>query len=406
MPTFSASNFGCRLNQAETSLWIQRLQEAGWTFLPSWKGSDYLLINGCTLTQRADAEIRRFIRQVRKGSPRTRLVVAGCFVHTHRTFLSDEGVDLVFPNEAKDSLPETLISAPTAPLSTPTPTLARGFLKINDGCDYRCRYCIIPSVRGPARSLAEEAVEERLRQLLRLGHREIVVTGINILTYRREEGVDEGFLRLLERLLALSPSFYLRLTSLDPRAFSPRLAGFLVSEPRVAAHFHLSLQNGSPKILRAMGRPEEADRYSRILSLLAKKEDRLLAADYIVGFPGEGEEEFQEGLAFLEGSPLDYLHIFPYSPRPGTPAALLKRPHSASVKERVQRLRRFHEERFSLFCRREVGRVLKGVIIRAGEVLTENYMEVQVGKEISTEREGVFVEMTGVGRGKILSLLP
>ena len=410
MPVFSAYNFGCRLNQAELSSWIREFKNRGFIYSPQKENIDFLIVHTCTLTKRADSEIRRLIRHLKRENPDLKIIVAGCMVHTHREFFKKNNVDLIFDNTEKNNLVNKTISnfnfhANISPVNHEK-YLSRGFLKIADGCDYGCSYCIIPYVRGRAVSFPEERIEHNLRGLLDEGYREIVITGVNIAFYKMEEGIKNGFLNLLKRLVKLRGDFYLRLTSLDPRLMNDKLMDFLVNEDKIASHFHISIQNGSEKVLKRMRRWVPIKRYYEILETLDKKRDVLLSADYIVGFSGEDDVEFEKGRKFLENSSLNYLHIFRFSPREGTTAAKMKHPPQRIAKERYNVLKEFHRKRYENFITSKIGKELRAILIGKNKALTENYINTKISSSARESGEMVKIKILKEenlkARGKIV----
>ncbi len=383
MELFSAYNFGCRLNQAELSSWIRDFEKRGIFFSKEIKKAKFILIHSCTLTKRADAEIRRFYRHLKKEYPDKKFVIAGCMSNSLRDYFYKSNVDLILDNKEKKELVKRVISHFDLKTEKSNPQkkyLSRGFLKIADGCNYGCTYCIIPYVRGKATSIEEQTIENNLKELLNYGYREIVITGVNIAYYKRELGEKGAFLKLLKKLVNIPEDFYLRLTSLDPRLMNRELLDFLIKEEKIAAHFHISIQNGSEKVLKKMGRWMPIKKYLEILDKLNKKENVLLSADYIVGFAGEDDMEFEKGKKFLEDSPLNYLHIFRFSPREGIPAAKMKHPPERIAKERYDILKNFHENRYSTFINSFINKKLRGIIINKNRVLTENYIDTLIEK--------------------------
>ena len=395
MAVFSAYNFGCRLNQAELSSWIREFKKRGFIYSPKKDNIDFLIVHTCTLTKRADSEIRRLIRHLKREKPNLKIIVAGCMVHTHREFFKKNKVDLILDNIEKNDLVDKTIKYFNLQSDIPTVKqgkyLSRGFLKIADGCNYGCTYCIIPYVRGKAVSISEDRIEHNLRTLIEKGYQEIVITGVNIAFYKMEEGIKNGFLNLLKRLVKVRGDFYLRLTSLDPRLMNDKLVDFLINEDKIASHFHISIQNGSEKVLKRMGRWVPIKKYYEILEKLNKKRDVLLSADYIVGFSGEDDVEFEKGRKFLENSQLNYLHIFRFSPREGTPAAKMKHPPQRIAKERYDILKEFHRKRYGDFISSKIGKELRAILISKNRALTENYINTKIS--FSTQESGDIVNV-------------
>ncbi len=398
---FSVHSFGCRLNQAEVLSWIRELKLKGYLYTKSIEDSTIHIVNTCTLTERADRDVRKYIKKFSKKYPEKTFVVTGCFVEHYKNELKSTSNVLFLPNSEKEKISELFkeIEEEKNSLYRRDYRL-RGFLKINDGCNFRCSYCIIPYVRGRARRREIEDIEKDFRYFLESGYKEIVLSGINITYYGKEEKPYTSLRKLLERLLKYDGDYILRLSSLDPRFTDDELVEFIVEEEKIAPHFHVSIQNGSEKILRDMNRPFSVEKYHELINNLKKKKNVLVSADYIVGYPTESEKDFNDGLKFLESSKIDYLHIFPFSPRPKTKAYDLKRLNERVLKEREEVLREFHKKRYSDFKARFKGEVLRSIAISKKKVLTENYIYVELNGELHEDNLGelFYVKIVDVGK--------
>ena len=398
-PSFAIRNFGCRVNQAEAFDWAETFREAGLRHEDDWGRSDLVLVNSCTLTSRADRDVKKFIRKVSRENPRARLVVTGCFAESAQAEVQGmPQVVLVLPNAEKPGLAGrvmSLLGGPARgggedPAWSGAPFRSRAHLKVQDGCDNRCTFCIIPSVRGRSTSLGEEEAVARVRNLVGRGFREIVLAGIHLSSYgenRMPPGSLLGLLRELEKIEGLGR---LRLSSLDPRRTDAALLEHVAGNPKICQHFHFSLQHASGRVLREMGRGDGADACLSHLSALRKRSpDASLGADIITGFPGETEDDFACLRDFLRRSPLRYFHVFSYSRRAGTPAADRPQVPGSLKKLRSLALRRLSLETDHGFRNSFAGRVLDGVVIRPGagrraprgggtDVLTGNAIRVTV----------------------------
>ncbi len=425
MPSLAVRNFGCRVNQAEAFAWTEALLDEGVHLEPDWSRSDIVLVNSCTLTGRADRDVRKFIRKVARDNPAARLVVTGCYAERAPTEVAVlPGVVAVLPNAAKDGLPQRVLEfvgadgngpravRPGRPVPGPDvngdPEAAlrkRAFLKVQDGCDNRCAFCVIPGVRGRSVSVRPDVVRARVRDLAGRGFREMVLAGIHLSSYGRDlepRGSLPGLLRELGTVPGLGR---IRLSSLDPGKTDGELIETITAEPKVCRHFHLSLQHASARILRLMGRAGGPDRYAATLGELRRRApDAALGADVIAGFPGETVDDFRELRDFLERSPLTYFHVFSFSPRRGTPAAERPGLPDGVVTARAAALRRLSAEKDLRFRERFSGRELEAVVIRnAGrdaEVLTDNDIRVRVPACPAPEREFVRVGIVRVLPGR------
>jgi threonylcarbamoyladenosine tRNA methylthiotransferase MtaB len=403
-PTVAFTTLGCRVNQADTQHLQGSLEALGFRTVPVEASPDVVVVNTCTVTARAELSDRRAIRRAARLNPRARVVVTGCWAQTDPQGVAAlGGIDLVVGNAGKPRLPALLagllVSTPAAPrievapvtpapLPLPAPAgggRARAFLKVQDGCQHRCAFCIVPAARGASRSLVPEVVEEEARRLLEAGHPELVLTGVDLGRYGADLTPRGSLAALLGRLVALPGLRWLRLSSMLPAYFSEPVLEIVTGSPVMAPHLHVPLQSGSDRVLRAMRRPYTAAGYRRVVERLAGAIPRLgLGADVIAGFPGETAADFGETLDLVETLPFTYLHVFPYSPRPGTEAARHPAPVApAVVAERARRLRETaaaHNRRFrrTLVGRSEDVLVLETRDRASGELvgLTGNYVEV------------------------------
>ncbi len=398
---FSVHSFGCRLNQAEVLSWIKELKSKGYHYTKNVEESSVHIVNTCTLTERADRDVRKYIKKFSQKYSEKTLILTGCFVEHYKNELKSTSNVLFLSNSEKEKIPELFKGVKEKKFSLfRRDYRLRGFLKINDGCNFRCSYCIIPYVRGRAKRREPKDIEKDFKYFLESGYREIVLSGINITYYGKEKKPYTSLRKLLERLLEYDGDYILRLSSLDPRFTDDELVEFVVEEERIAPHFHISIQNGSEKILRDMNRPFSVEKYHELINRLKKKKNVLVSADYIVGYPTENEKDFSDGFKFLESSKIDYLHIFPFSPRPGTKAYSLKELDEKVLKEREKILREFHRKRYSDFKARFKGKVLRSIAISKKKVLTENYIYVELNGEVSENELGNLLSVVIIDVGK------
>jgi threonylcarbamoyladenosine tRNA methylthiotransferase MtaB len=403
MPSFSIQNFGCRVNQAEAFSWAEELELGGMRLEEDPTRADLVVVNTCTLTARADRDVRKFIRRISRLNSGARLVIAGCSVDggavESESFTPET---LLLPNAAKTELPARVLSRLKS-LEAPVvkPLRSRALLKVQDGCDLRCTFCIIPSVRGPSRSVSRDVVLARARRLIARGFREIVLCGIHLSSFGLDCEPGDSLKELINAILGLKDLGRIRLSSLDPRSLDDELIDLVTGSPKVCPHFHLSLQHASDRVLKLMGRKSNAAGYRRILKRLRERSpDAALGADMIVGFPGETGMDFERLLAFVARSPLDYLHVFTYSPRPGTPAAAWTQIGEVEKRRRSAVLRAVAEDRRRSFRQRFIGRELEAIVIKTGtpyaELLTSHYVDVLVPSCSGRPGEEVKVKITRV----------
>jgi len=333
---------GCKLNQAETELFARQSAEAGYEMVSPADKADIYILNTCTVTHLADRKSRHLLRLAHHRNPGARLVAIGCYAErSPRELTRIDGVDLVLGNKQKSFLFQRLreSGAPGCPSSTRTDYPAdgyrtRAFIKVQDGCRNFCAYCIVPLVRGDEKSVPARRVISEVGQRVAGGAKEVVLTGTEIGAYH-SHGVNlKG---LLERILAETGVTRLRLSSLQPREISPELIA-LWQDPRLCPHFHLSLQSGNDAVLSRMKRRYTTGDYRAAVSLIRKAvPEAAITTDIIVGFPGETEAEFRESFNFCRRMAFARIHVFPYSPRPGTEAIRMPGQIADGVKKQRSR---------------------------------------------------------------------
>ena len=353
--------FGCKLNQSETESLAASFRCRGFEIVPSDQEAEIFIINTCTVTSKSEQKARRLIRKLSRDHPEALLIATGCYAQLNRNDLRELGANVeVLPQESKDLLLEfpeyagkqagsgqglqeifrsftrqfaAMVGAiPGGMFRLQTSCFSfhsRAFLKIQDGCDSGCSYCRVPLARGGSVSLALDEVVERVRDLEKAGYREIVLTGVNISAYRCGEKDLPG---LIKRILSETESVRFRLSSLEPETIDETLCT-LLADSRICAHFHLPVQSGSNRILEAMRRRYRAERVVEAVACLRRiQPEAFIAADFITGFPGESDDDFQATKKLIERLGLSRLHVFPFSPRPGTAAAGMGR----RVPERIR----------------------------------------------------------------------
>lgn len=352
--------FGCKVNQADTAYLENSLERAfGATINDATRAPDTILINTCTVTASADRQARRLIRRLRRVHPGADLVVTGCYAQAKPAEVAAlEGVRLVLPLAGQAEVVRRFggVPAETAATFYPGHRKTRLNLKLQDGCNAYCSFCVLPYVRGRSRSLDPSALERAARDAGERYH-EIVLTGTHLAGYGRDLPERLRLSDLVARLLAAAPRSHLRISSLEPTGLTPDFIRTVAREPRIRPHFHIPLQSGSAGVLRRMNRKYSPANYrDRVAALWRASRSPSIGADVIVGFPGETRAEFEETARFVADLPLTQLHVFPYSPRPGTRAATLADDVDFhEKKDRVHRLREIGARRHAAFLRSFVG---------------------------------------------------
>jgi len=431
--SYWVQNFGCRATQADGAELERQFATKGLKAASDAAQADVVVLNTCTVTEAADKDARAAIRRVHRENPAAKIVVTGCYAQRAPEELAAlPGVSTVVGNSHKHRLAE-LVAPRTAPAAfVPLASLVssqifvsdifadsfahtellaapmfeastkaertRPNLKIQDGCDNRCSFCIIPSVRGESRSLRLERVLAEVNALVAAGYREVVLSGINLGRWGRDLAAPTRFEDLIRAVLAETAIERLRLSSIEPMDWSDELIALVAASPRIAKHVHAPLQSGSDRVLRAMHRKYRPWHYEeRIQKARAAMPTAAIGADVMVGFPGETDEMFEESRAFIASLPFTYLHVFTYSARPGTSAAALPHQVAEPVKhERNRVLRELAAEKNRAFRESFLGRDLEAITLmwandsRKGdgwtEALTDNYLKLRLAGEHAPNR--------------------
>ncbi len=336
--TVALHTLGCKLNFSETSTIGNEFLRNGFSLVNFKDKADVYVLNTCTVTQNAEKDCRQLVRKALKQNPEAYIIVTGCYAQLRPAEIADiKGVDIVLGSNEKFRLFSLIDNfqkrdlacifvSPTEKLnefgpahSTDADNRTRAYLKIQDGCDYKCSFCTIPLARGLSRSMNPDEVVNQFRNLIDSGYKEIILTGVNVGDYGKSFSAD--LYNLLLRLVTIDGDFRIRISSIEPNLLSNEIINLTAENEKMCNHFHIPLQSGSPKILKMMKRRYKATDYS---DLIYKCKDRIedlgIGVDVIVGFPGETEDVFMETYNFLKELPVSYLHVFTYSERPGTTA--------------------------------------------------------------------------------------
>jgi threonylcarbamoyladenosine tRNA methylthiotransferase MtaB len=401
MRTFLVHNFGCRATQADGAALEGLLRQQGLETVDGNSDADLVILNTCTVTATADDEVRQVTRRVHRENPDARILITGCYAQRAPEELAAlPGVTWVVGNSHKVQIPDLVAQGTpyhgqihigdifeqqeflSAPVEDASGDRSRPNLKIQDGCNNRCSFCIIPSVRGRSRS-AKAAEVIRQVQALATRYKEIVLSGINLGRWGRDLEGRTRLADLVRLLLSETDVQRLRLSSVEPMDFSDDLLGLMADSPRIAKHVHAPLQSGSDTVLRRMHRKYRPRHYEdRIRKAREWMPDAAIGADVMTGFTGETDAEFEESRRFIESLPFTYLHVFTYSERPGTEAAALSSQVPMTLrKQRNRVLRELAAAKNLAFRTSMVGRALSAVTLDSnGMALSSNYLKVQMAQ--------------------------
>lgn len=365
---------GCKLNYSETSSIGSQFLDREFEVVDYQEVADVYVLNTCSVTESAERECRQIIRRALRQNPEAFIIVTGCYAQLRPEEIARiDGVDAVLGSNEKFKLFALLENfnkrelacisvTPTENLtefgiahSTDADSRTRAFLKIQDGCDYTCSFCTIPLARGASRSLVSNEVIEEFKKLLYDGYKEIVLTGVNVGDYGKNIGTN--LFNLLTELIKIKAEFRIRISSIEPNLLTDEIISLVADSEKLCKHFHIPLQSGSSKILKAMQRRYSVNDYEELINKVKKHlPDAAIGVDVIVGFPGETEEDFIHTHNFLRELPISYLHVFTYSERPNTKAISL--PGSIDVQERKRRnniLRILSEKKRAKFYAEMIG---------------------------------------------------
>ncbi len=390
---------GCKLNQAESESIRRDLAAAGYRIASSVEEADVFLLNTCTVTHIADRKARQAARAAAKANPGIQTIITGCYAERDaESLLQLPGVAAVLYNETKGRMADEfkrLGFSSAVEMVENEPTRTRSLIKIQDGCDHRCAYCIVPLVRPVKSCVQADSVITQIKKRQTEGFREVVLTGTEIGEYACD-GID--LTELLKRILAETAIERVRISSLQPQEVTPELIG-LWQDKRLCRHFHLSLQSGSDAVLRRMRRRYTTVDYRRAVELIGSLvPEAAITTDVIAGFLGETDAEFEESISFVESIGFARLHVFPYSPRPGTVAAIIPgQVEAAVVKARIARLLKLGRQCEAKFRRRFKGQSLK-VLFEDKEGAkwvgyTDNYIRVAIDSSENLENRVIEVKL-------------
>ncbi|HWP95532.1 MAG TPA: tRNA (N(6)-L-threonylcarbamoyladenosine(37)-C(2))-methylthiotransferase MtaB [Syntrophomonadaceae bacterium] len=431
MARVAVATLGCKVNQVESEQMKEDFLRMGYQLVDFTQEADVYVINTCTVTHVSDSKSRALIRRAHRRNPRALIVAAGCLAQVDSQQVADiEGVAVVLGNRDKEQVaqlvdrfmacpPPTVVQKVTAfdHTNTISPVLfsqpherTRAFIKIEDGCNAHCTYCIVPKARGPVCSKEPEYVLHEVAHLVSLGYREIVFTGIHTGAYGQDlDGWD--LVKLLETALGrISGECRLRISSLEPLEVSDRLVELLKNRPGLCRHLHIPLQSGCDRVLQRMNRGYDRDYYrNRLVELTGSIAGMAITTDVMVGFPGETASDFEETRCFLQELPISGMHVFKYSRRPGTPAADYPEQVAEHDKqERSHQLLILAREKEQTFAGSQVGQSLSVLVekeLKPGRYvgMSDNYLNLEFASSHDLRGQLVMLQVTAVGRGQLFS---
>lgn len=401
-------HYGCKTNQYESNAIIQKFIENGYKLVDFDEKSDVYIVNTCTVTNISDRKSRQILRRAKQKNKDSILIVIGCYVQVAREKLEEiEEIDILLGNnekkdilkylenykkERQEEITDVMSQKEYVEFGSTTFTeKTRAVIKIQDGCDRFCSYCIIPYARGRVRSRKLEEIQEEIAEIAKLGIKEVVLTGIHIASYGKDFKENIGLIDLLEKINQIDGIERIRLGSLEPKLIDEEFAERLSKLNKICPHFHLSLQSGCTEVLKRMNRRYSTEEFKTSVNLLRKKfKDVMLTADVIVGFPGETEEEFNETFEFLKEIKFYKIHVFKYSKRENTKAADMPNQVLPEIKEeRSKKVIELSNKIQNEYNREQIGKIVKVLVEEKKEKYykghTANYMCVM----IETERENI-----------------
>lgn len=412
---------GCKVNQYETEAMLEIFENNGYTGVDSEEYADVYVINTCTVTHMSDRKSRQYIRRVKKKNPKSIIAVVGCYSQVSpEEILEIEDVNLVMGTHDRKSIVEKVESIDcTSKLSTVDDIMKvkefeeieivqtngrnRAFIKIQDGCDRYCTYCIIPYARGRIRSRELDGIVNEVSNLSKNGFKEVVLTGIHVASYGRDLKDGSSILTVIKEVAKIDGIERIRLSSVEPILFTDEFVDEICKIDKLVPHYHLSLQSGSDRTLKRMNRRYTAEEYKRIVDKLRERiSDVAITTDVIVGFPGETDEEFDETLEFLKETKLMHTHVFKYSPRKGTPAASMEDQVDPQLKNlRSATLLDLCVTNFKEFASQYIGETMRVLFEDKNsegyyEGLTGNYIRVKAKSDINVSDQFLDVKIIEV----------
>ncbi len=392
-------SFGCKVNQVEFENLKTEAVEHNINIVNDLKIADAIVINSCAVTEQAVQKLNFFIKKIKKNNPKAKIFVTGCAAELEKKNLKNNSVDFVITNAGKSELfkfiseerdffksvvfEESFNDIGKAGIVDKT----RGFLKIQDGCNSFCSYCIIPYLRGKPRSKSIEKVISEFKTLLEKGHKEIVLVGIHIGKYGYD--IQTSLCDLLKEMVKVKGEYRIRLSSLEVTEISNEIVDLVkANRSKICSHFHIPLQSGSDEILKKMNRDYLAKDYIERINLIKEKiPDATIGSDVIVGFPGETAEDFEQTIRTLDSAVVSYLHVFPFSPRKGTEAyEMNNQVDEKIITERAKRLRQYGEAYKFNAAKKFAGKTVRVLTEKNNKGLSDHYFQVKFQQNMETNK--------------------
>ena len=423
------TTLGCKVNQYESAALAEDLQQKGYALVPYNCFADVYIINTCTVTSFSDFQSRQLIRRAHRANPQAKIIVTGCYAQIAAADIAKiEGVTLVVGNDQKNTIPELLLSVDTTTNRILTSDIfqqkefcamplsrfidrSRAYLKIQDGCNFFCSYCIVPYARGKSRSMPQQEVVSAVANLSGQGYREIVLTGIHLGAYGHDFNPPANLTDMIHQTIDQAGNTRIRLSSIEPREITDELLQLFNKEDILCPHLHIPLQSGNDNILKLMKRDYDAGFYRKLIGkITAAVNDVAIGVDVMVGFPSEGEEEFNSTLSLLKEIPVAYLHVFPYSERPQTSAREIKPKVTGSIKKkRAAILRSLGAKKREEFTQRFLGKKLRVLVEKIKDKKTglmkgvsQNYLPVLIDKpDLSALNKVAIVQTQEIRDGEL-----
>ncbi|MGD8263086.1 MAG: tRNA (N(6)-L-threonylcarbamoyladenosine(37)-C(2))-methylthiotransferase MtaB [Desulfobacterales bacterium] len=437
MPKFSIITLGCKVNQAESDCIAHNFGASAWIPTQNGQQADVCIVNTCAVTQKACMQSRQAVRKAIRSNPKAKIVVTGCYAQTAPHEINQiNGVNYIVGQGEKHTINQRLQTGAVGPTDGPITICGdilekrtfepakpaaqarrtRPFLKIQDGCDAFCTYCIVPYARGRSRSMILEDVLENIQQLAAAGYHEVVLTGIHLGAYGEDLSSGLNLSALLHRIENTKPIERVRLSSIEPMELSDEIVKQVADSEMFCRHFHIPLQSGDDLILKRMGRPYSSKTFNDLIVKINElMPDASVGVDILVGFPGENQTAFENTCALIEKLPISYLHVFPYSPRPGTPASgFADKVRSDVIQERSEKLRVLGNKKRMEFYRSFMGKhvrllietqrdrktgLLKGissnylpVLLEGGDDQKNQLVDVKIEKFVDNQLFGILIE--------------